>query len=162
MTRDELLGQSHSERGQRFREQVRLVDKGESGLEAPPLRVLVVEDDREIRDMVTLALLDEGYQVVSASHGAEALQRVQQYPPDAILLDVQMPVMDGATFAERYHALPGPHAPIVVFTASGNVHRWAERIRAAAYVNKPADLWSLADLIRRCVSGAGPASAAAQ
>ena len=163
MTHDELLGQSHSERGQRFREQVRLVDNRDGRLEAPPLRVLVVEDDREIRDMVTLALLDEGYQVVSASHGAEGLQRVQQYPPDAILLDVQMPVMDGATFAERDHALPGPHAPIVVFTAGGNTQRLAERIHAVAYVNKPADLWSLGDLIRRYTRGAGgPASAAAQ
>lgn len=162
MTHDALLGQSHSERGQRFRQQVRLVDNRDRGLDAPPLRVLVVEDDREIRDMVTLALLDEGYQVVSASHGAEALQRVQQYPPDAILLDVQMPVMDGATFAERYHAMAGPHAPIVVFTAGGNAHRWAERIHAVAYVNKPADLWSLADLIRRYARGPGPAPAAAQ
>jgi CheY-like chemotaxis protein len=112
--------------------------------------VLVVDDDGELRDLVTLALLDEGYQVVSASNGAEALRRVQLYCPDVILLDLDMPVMDGPTFAQQYHALPGAHAPIVVFTAGGNGHRFAQRIRAAAYVDKPADLSSLAGLLRAC------------
>ena len=117
-------------------------------------QVLVVEDDGELRELVTAALLDEGYQVVSAANGADALQRVQQYRPDAILLDLHMPIMDGPTFAERYHRLPDPHAPIVVFTAGGNAHRWAQRIGAAAYVDKPGDLWSLADLLRVCARNA--------
>src|SRR5579859_7907094 len=142
MNHDRLLGQTHSDRGQRFREQVRLVD------------------DREIRDMATLALLDEGYQVVSASHAAEGLQRVQQYPPDPILLDVQMPVIGAATYAERCHALHEPHAPIVLFTAEGSARRCAERVGAATCDNEPADARSLADLIRCRVAGAGPASAA--
>ena len=151
MAHDNLLGHPHSERGQHLHDQVRLVAGHNSGgLAAPPLRVLVVEDDGELRDLVTLALLDEGYEVVSATDGAEALERVHVYRPDVILLDLHMPVMDGPTFAERYHALPGPHAPIVVFTAGGQAHRWAERIRAAAYVNKPADLWALAGLLRTC------------
>ncbi len=159
MPHDELLGQPHSKRGQRLREQVRLVDTAKGGIDAPPLQVLVADDDGDIRDVVTAALLDEGYQVVSASNGAEALQRVQQYRPDAILLDVNMPVMDGPTFAERYHALPGPHAPIVVFTAGGNAQRWARRIRAVACVDKAADLWSVAELLRAC-AGLGPAALA--
>lgn len=153
MRQDELLGHPHTQRGQRLRDQISVVESRESRLEAPPLQVLVVEDDDQLRDLVTLALLDEGYQVVSASNGADALQRVQLYRPDVILLDLHMPVMDGPTFAEHYHALPGPHAPIVVFTAGGNAHRWAQRIRAAAYVDKPADLWSLADLLRACAGG---------
>ncbi len=160
MPHDELLGQPQSDRGQRLREQLRLVEAGDGGLDPPPLQVLVVDDDRELRDLVTLALLDEGYQVVSACNGAEALERVQRYRPDVILLDLHMPVVDGPTFAERYHALPGAHAPIVVFTAGGNAHRWAQRIRAAAYVEKPTDLWSLADLLRTC-AGYGRASSSA-
>lgn len=154
MPNDQLLGEPQTSRGQRLREQVRLVDQGNGGLAAPPLHVLVVEDDSELRDLVTLALLDEGYEVVSASDGAEALDRVEAYSPDVILLDLHMPVMDGPTFAERYHTLPGPHAPIVVFTAGGQAQRWAERIRAAAYVDKPADLWALAGLLRACAGAA--------
>jgi CheY-like chemotaxis protein len=150
MPHDDLLGRPHSERGLRLHEQVRLAEEADSSLGAPPLQVLVVDDDSELRDLITLALLDEGYQVVSASNGAEALERVQLYCPDVILLDLHMPVMDGPTFAERYHALPGKHAPIVVFTAGGNAHRSAQRIRAAAYVDKPGDLWSLAALLRAC------------
>ena len=91
--------------------------------------------------------------MLSAANGADALVRVQQYSPDVILLDVQMPVMDGPTFAERYRSLPGPHAPIVVFTAGGGAQDWAKRIQATAYVDKPVDLWALADLLRRCATG---------
>lgn len=153
---DELLREPQSARGQRLREQVSLVERADGGLEAPPLQVLVAEDDSELRDLVTAALLDEGYQVVSASNGAEALQRVQQYRPDAILLDVNMPVMDGPTFAQRYHALAGPHAPIVVFTAGGNAQHWAQVIHAAAYVDKGTDLWSVAELLRTCADVGSP------
>ena len=155
MAHDNLLGQPHSERGQRLHDQVRLVEgRDGGGLAAPPLKVLVVEDDGELRDLVTLALLDEGYEVVTATDGAEALKRVGAYPPDVILLDVHMPVMDGPTFADRYHAGPGPHAPIVVFSAGGQSRRWAERIRAAAYVDKPGDIFSLAGLLRACAGAA--------
>ena len=154
MPQEDLLRQPQSERGQRLHEQVRTAEESHGGLARPPLQVLVVDDDSELRDVVTLALLDEGYQVVSAGNGTEALQRVQLYCPDVILLDLDMPVMDGPTFAERYHALPGAHAPIVVFTASGNTHRFAQRIGAAAYVDKLADLWSLARLLRACAGGA--------
>lgn len=152
MPHDDLLGQPRSERGQRLQDQVRLVEASESRVAEPPLQVLVVDDDRAIRDLVSLALLDEGYQVLSASDGAEALKRLRQYSPDVILLDVQMPVMDGPTFAERYRSMPGPHAPIVVYTAGGSAQRWAERIQAAAYLDKPADLWHLVDLVRRCAT----------
>jgi len=150
-----LLGQPQSERGQRLHDQVKLVEeRSGGGLTAPPLHVLVIEDDADLRDVVTLALLDEGYEVVSARDGAEALERIEVYRPDVILLDLDMPVMDGPTFAERYHDLPGLHAPIVVFTAGGQSHRWVERIRAAAYVDKPGDLWTLPGLLRACAGAA--------
>ena len=154
MGHGDLLGRPQSARGRGLRQQIRVLDSYENSLDAPPLQVLVVDDDAELRDLVTIALLDEGYQVVSASNGAAALGRVETYRPDVILLDVDMPVMDGPTFAERYHALPGPHAPIVVFSAGGNAHRWVQRIKAAAGIDKPVDLWSLADLLRSC-AGAG-------
>lgn len=55
MTLDDLLSRPQSQRGQRLHEQVTLVEEGESGLTAPPLHVLVVDDDNEMRDLVTLA-----------------------------------------------------------------------------------------------------------
>jgi CheY-like chemotaxis protein len=70
MRRDELSEHAHSERGQRLHDQVRLLGAADGGLDPPPLRVLIVDDDSELRELVTLALLDEGYEVVSASDGA--------------------------------------------------------------------------------------------
>ena len=109
--------------------------------------MLVVEDDRAIRDLVTVALLDEGYHVVAAVNGLEALERLQGFQPDVILLDIQMPEMDGPTFAERYRRTPGSHAPIVVFSAAEGLAQWAERLGAVAAVDKLFDLASLPGLL---------------
>src|SRR5262245_21035427 len=71
-----------------------------------PIRVLVVDDDTDIGEMVRLALTDEGYEVVFVQNGAEALDASQSGPFDVILLDMRMPVMDGWAFAREYRARP--------------------------------------------------------
>src|SRR5437016_11263308 len=81
-------------------------------------RVLVVDDDRAVRDAFQLTLEIEGYEVVVAEHGEDALAKIKEAAPAVILLDVRMPVMDGPTFAQTYHKWPGPHAPIIVITAT--------------------------------------------
>ena len=60
--------------------------------------ILVVEDDRVVREVVSDALVDAGYAVASAADGADALDQLHDHPADAILLDLMMPVMDGWTF----------------------------------------------------------------
>ena len=67
-------------------------------------RVLVVEDDETLRTTVAEALEDEGYQVITATNGAEALRLVRAAEPDAIVLDLMMPVMDGRAFLEASRA----------------------------------------------------------
>jgi CheY-like chemotaxis protein len=155
-----LLHAPQSDRGRALHERVSLAERGDGALSEPPLRVLIVEDERPLSELIALALLEEGYEVTTAPNGAVALERVQAYRPDVILLDVQMPVMDGPTFAERYRQLPGPHAPIVVFTAAGAAHRLAARMRAVACLDKPVDLWALSSLLRRCALGASLRAAA--
>ena len=102
--------------------------------------VLVVEDDANIRDVVQMALTDEGYVVETAPNGAAALELAERARPDLILLDMRMPVMDGWDFARTYRERPGPHAPIVVLTASRKVAEWAAEVSAQGYVGKPFDL----------------------
>ena len=80
-------------------------------------RVLVVEDDESILELAEETLIDEGYDVLTARNGAAALDLIVRSPPDVILLDLRMPRMDGIEFAQRYHAMPAPHAPIIVFSA---------------------------------------------
>jgi CheY-like chemotaxis protein len=63
-------------------------------------RILVIEDDDAIRYVVSDALLDAGYAVATAIDGGDALDQIDQHPPDAILLDLMMPSMDGWSFLE--------------------------------------------------------------
>ena len=102
----------------------------------PDVRVLIVDDEPDIRATVSAMLEIEGYGVAEAANGADALAVVEAHPPDVILLDMRMPVLDGWGFAaemrRRNHAIP-----IVVMTAARDAARWAEEVAAAAFVAKP-------------------------
>lgn len=113
------------------------------------LRILLIDDDQSIREFVSVALSDEGYEVVSAAHGAEALAAMDHTQPDLILLDMRMPVVDGWEFARLYRQTPGPHAPIVVLTAGRNAGSAAAEIAADAYLAKPFELAALLELVAR-------------
>jgi CheY-like chemotaxis protein len=101
---------------------------------------LVVEDEPEIRDFVSMVLDSQGYRVSTAANGALALEEVDREPVDLILLDMRMPVMDGWRFARAYRAASGPHAPIVVLTAAQDAAARAAQINAEGYLGKPFDL----------------------
>jgi CheY-like chemotaxis protein len=111
-------------------------------------RVLVVEDDDSIRDLVDLVLTSAGFEVLTASDGAAALQVVRAARPDLVLLDMRMPVMDGWEFARRYRAGPKPHAPIVVVTAARDAAQRAAEIDANGFLGKPFDMAELVALVR--------------
>jgi CheY-like chemotaxis protein len=83
--------------------------------------VLIVDDDRYIREALTELLVDEGYDVKAAEDGQRALEICRSEPaPDLILLDLAMPVMDGLEFARVKAAEPSlSRIPICVMTASG-------------------------------------------
>lgn len=115
--------------------------------ETPPRRILVVDDDDGIRELVVTALAEEGYAVLSAGDGEAALAVLDHYDPALILLDMRMPVMDGWQFAKRYRERPGHHAPIVICTAALDVRRDASEIGADGFLGKPFQLDELLDLV---------------
>jgi CheY-like chemotaxis protein len=79
--------------------------------------VLVVEDDADTRTVLQEYLSDAGFDVRTARHGLEALEMVNGESPDAVLLDLLMPVMDGMTFIQRLRAQPRHVAlPVIVLT----------------------------------------------
>ena len=102
----------------------------------PDVRVLVVDDEPDIRATVTAMLEIEGYAVDEAANGADALQAIERRPPDVILLDMRMPVLDGWAFAGELRRR-GHGTPIVVMTAARDAARWATEIAASAFVAKP-------------------------
>src|SRR5438067_9671769 len=114
-------------------------------------RVLVVEDEPAIRMFLVDALQDEGYEVVAAANGVQALELLagQQWRPDVIVLDMLMPAMDGMAFAEAYRQSPEPHAPIVVVTAYRAEGRRATDAGADEVLLKPIELETLLEQVAR-------------
>jgi two-component system, chemotaxis family, chemotaxis protein CheY len=110
-------------------------------------RILVVDDEASIREMIEIVLSSAGYEVSTAPHGAAALDVVQRAPPNLILLDMRMPVLDGWGFARVYRQKPGPHAPIVVLTAARDAAARAAEIDADGYLGKPFNVDELLALV---------------
>ncbi|CAN5249145.1 hypothetical protein BH23CHL9_BH23CHL9_00290 [soil metagenome] len=102
----------------------------------PDLRILIVDDEPDIRATVSAMLEIEGYDVDEATDGAAALSAIEQRIPDIILLDMRMPVLDGWGFAAELRRR-GHRTPIVVMTAARDAARWAGDIAASAFVAKP-------------------------
>jgi len=128
-------------------------------------RVLIVEDEPDIRALVVHHLKREGYQVSAASSGEEALRLVQAAPPDLVLLDLMMPAMDGLEVCRRLRQDPATAMlPIVMLTAKGDeVDRvLGLEIGADDYVVKPFSPKELLARVRavlrrsRPAPGAGP------
>src|SRR5438094_641244 len=81
--------------------------------------VLVVDDDRDVREALSELLSDEGYRVFTAAHGGEVLTYLEENPiPDCLVLDLWMPVMDGWTLAAELRRLGVPSIPTVVATGA--------------------------------------------
>jgi two-component system chemotaxis response regulator CheY len=116
-----------------------------SGTPAP---ILVVDDDPSILETVRAILESEGYAVVTATNGREALEVLESVTPFLMLLDMRMPVLDGWGVAA---ALRGSahRFPVIVMTAAENARRWADEIRADDHIAKPFDLNDLIQCVQR-------------
>ena len=114
-------------------------------------RVLVVEDDDEIRRSLAEILGDVGFEVETAENGQVALELLARMepPPEVILLDLMMPVMDGWQLRAELDKRGGAarDIPIIVVTADGNARDKAAEVRARAYLRKPVRVEQLLELL---------------
>src|SRR3954447_11239609 len=95
-----------------------------------PRRVVLVDDEVTLRDLLAEFLQDEGYEVLTAGNGRQALAILRDQPTDAIVLDLGMPVMDGAAF--RQQQLLQPHLaaiPVIVLSADRELDRHCLALR---------------------------------
>jgi DNA-binding response OmpR family regulator len=128
----------------------------------PRSQVLIVDDDESIRTLLCLVLSEEGYEVVTATDGEAALAELRRPgapAPALILLDLNMPRLDGGAFLTAYGGLAGPHAPVILLSgtrddaASGAVEGGAGMV--VSELPKPFDLDELLDQVARFVGRGG-------
>lgn len=114
-------------------------------------RILIVEDDADIRDTLEEVLTAEGYSVQVASNGQEALDclRAAEHLPSLVLLDLMMPVKDGQAFREEQQRDPLlADLPIVIMSADAHIEERRIRMQVHAAIKKPFGI----DLILRTVA----------
>jgi CheY-like chemotaxis protein len=115
--------------------------------------VLVVDDDESLRDSLADLLSDEGYCILTAENGAQALAKLRRWPsprPCLILLDLMMPVMNGWQFVAEQRQEPAlARIPVVVVSADGNLQQKAESLGASGWLRKPIEIDSLLALVKR-------------
>ncbi|MDQ7783477.1 MAG: response regulator [Desulfomonilaceae bacterium] len=111
-------------------------------------RILLVDDERHIRELYRSELEDEGYAVVLAESGQEALAEVENNPPDLIVLDIQMPGMDGIETLEKILG-QDKGIPIILNTAYSHYREDFTTWGADAYVVKSSDTSKLMREIKR-------------
>jgi len=137
---------------------IRLPDQGvaATAVEAPApaaaadarTTVLVVDDDPSVRGLLTKTLEKEGYRVVSAGNGVEALALAREHRPQAITLDVLMPQMDGWSALKEFKADATLRDIPVIMVSVLNERGMAIPLGAADYVTKPVDRQRLAEILR--------------
>ena len=113
-------------------------------------RVLVVEDDQNIRSFVAEALVWEGYEVQEAADGYQALAVLGEWRADLVVLDLMMPCCDGWMFrAEQLDRDDLATIPIVVMSAAHEAQREGDKLQATAIVPKPFELDRLLATVER-------------
>ncbi len=115
--------------------------------------VLVVDDDPDILQTLALCLSTEGYRVLMAANGREALDLLSKERPACILLDLMMPVMDGWQFVAELDSRGWRKSPLLILSADRAVQGHANRLRADAFLAKPFDLDELLGKVSALTGG---------
>jgi two-component system, OmpR family, alkaline phosphatase synthesis response regulator PhoP len=122
-------------------------------------KIMVIEDEKKIADAIVFALKKEGYTAEAVYHGGEALKRLQEFSPDAIILDVMLPGMDGYDILKK---LPDPkRIGVIMLTAKDDIVNKILGLELGAddYIIKPFDmrelLARLKSLLRRMLTAGG-------
>ncbi|MBT5710998.1 response regulator, partial [Candidatus Poribacteria bacterium] len=123
-------------------------------------KVLVVDDEPDILDLVELTLVSEGFDVVTATDGAEALAAAHAEGPDLVLLDVSMPDLDGFEVMQALRGSPTTREiPVIMLTARAQISDKLRGLSSGAddYITKP---FEPSDLVARVTAALGPAPSA--
>jgi urea transport system substrate-binding protein len=121
--------------------------------EATGPKILIVEDDEDLLDLMKLVLAGEGYQVETARNGHDAMELVRKDLPDLILLDMKMPVMNGWEFAARFYHQHERVAKVLVVTHAASAQSRAGDVNATGFLGKPFSKDQLIAAVRASLNG---------
>lgn len=99
----------------------------------PGEKILVVDDEAEIRNLISEILEDEGFEVATAENGAGARSKLEQFRPRLVLLDIWMPDVDGISLLKEWHASGKLTNPVIMMSGHGNIGTAVEATRLGAY-----------------------------
>ena len=116
--------------------------------------MLVIDDDPDILQTLGLCLSSEGYRVLMAANGKEALDILEREHPSVILLDLMMPVMDGWQFVAELDHRGQRDVPLLILSADRSVQGHAQQLRASGHLAKPFDLDELLGKVQQLTGGA--------
>lgn len=115
--------------------------------------ILIVDDEEPVRDLLAILLEDAGHRTLRAIHGRQALDLIEAEPPDLVISDVMMPVLNGHELEERLQARPGTrHIPVILMSAAWE--HGAGAIEADRFLAKPFDFRELERLVQRWLAPA--------
>jgi two-component system OmpR family response regulator len=120
-------------------------------------KVLVIDDEQGIRDLLDTLLRRKGYDVIVAESGQKGLECFRRERPDVIVLDLKMPGMDGLTVLRQIHSLD-PKTPVIILTGAGTAEM-EQQVRALGvteYVEKEFSLHLLGDALKRLLKTPDP------
>lgn len=115
-------------------------------------RVLIIDDDDAVCELLRQALSEDGFAVATVPHGAAALDLVKHHQPAVLLVDLRMPIMDGWAFVEQYRRSARPAASIVLLSAARDLEENARRLGADGFVPKPFRIEDVTEAIDRCIA----------
>ncbi len=120
--------------------------------------ILVIDDEVILAEMLQALLEDEGYRVITAGNGREGLERLAEQPPDLILCDVMMPLLDGRELCREVQAHPNYGAVPIILMSAASAAAELDDCQYAAFLSKPFDLDDLLNTINNLLGQPGLAS----
>ena len=122
-------------------------------------KILIIDDDKVVIEVVKNLLEDEHYQIFTAYDGKEGIERVESDPPDLILLDIRMPTMNGYEFMRSLQELRisegKPMIPVIMLTGIEEMREVFKLEGAKGYITKPVDPFNLIQKVEECLNAHG-------
>lgn len=113
------------------------------------MRVLVVDDEADLRELYSVNLKEAGHEVLTATNGAEGLGVVERESPDVVLVDLMMPVMDGYEFLQNLRKMPDRQDTPAIVVSAVATGGYSRKLGASSFMSKPFDADELVDAVER-------------